>query len=71
MRIFEFFLDADGRFSSTRLVFIAWGFGVLVAWMSTSINGGALQSLDWSIVGILASLMTGKAVQSFGEKPSA
>lgn len=68
MRLAEFLQDADGALSSTRLAFLAWVFGILGAWGFSSVQAAALQPVPDSVLGLLGLLMTGKVVQSFGEK---
>jgi hypothetical protein len=65
----EFLEDAEGGFSATRLGFLAWLFGVLVAWVAASVSHRALQPIPESVAAILGILMTGKVVQRFGENP--
>lgn len=60
--------EDSGKFSSTRLAFMAWSLVVLVMWAITSYQSGDLIKLDNSIVSILGVLMSGKVVQRFGEK---
>ena len=65
MNISQFFKDGNGAFSATRLAFLAWSFGVLVAWIYVSWQKQALQGLDSSLLTVLGILMTGKVAQSF------
>jgi len=68
MRISEFLQEKNGQFSSTRLLFLVWGLCVLVTWMFISIKSNVMQSVDWSVVGILFTFMTGKVWQKYKEK---
>lgn len=61
--------DNAGGFSSTRLAFLLWVVGALAVWMHASWKTAEIAALPESIVTILGVLMTGKAVQRFGEKP--
>src|SRR3954466_4456399 len=63
----EFVQETDGSFSATRLGFLAWVLGVLVAWIATSADHRALQPIPESVAAVLGVLMTGKMVQRFGE----
>jgi hypothetical protein len=65
----DFLKDNSGGLSATRLAFLLWVIGVLVAWCIVSVKGGSLQAIDPSVQTVLAILMTGKVVQRFGEKP--
>ncbi|MBU0700197.1 hypothetical protein KKE26_02715 [bacterium] len=69
MKILQFLQDEKGMFSSTRLVFIIWGIGVFVVWAIVSIRSTTpgLVQIDTNMMLVLLSLMTGKAVQKFGE----
>lgn len=67
MKILEFLQDGTGAFSATRLGFLLWVIGVLLAWMINSIITQKLQGLDASIITIIGILMSGKVVQSFSE----
>lgn len=66
-RLEQFFQDGNNYFSATRLVFILWSTGVLIVWSINSIATKSLLKIDYSIVGILMSFMTGKVVQFFFE----
>lgn len=63
----EFLQEDNGGFSSTRLAFLIWVLGVLIVWMYDSIQSGALQKIDNSVVTLIGVLMTGKVVQKFKE----
>ena len=64
----EILEDNSGGLSATRLAFLLWAVGVLVAWSIVSVRSGTLQPIDGSVQAILAILMTGKVVQRFGER---
>jgi hypothetical protein len=68
MKLQSFLEDNSGGFSSTRLAFLLWAVGALVAWLVVSIRAESLQSLDNSVIAIIGILMTGKVAQRFGEK---
>lgn len=69
MKLLEFLQEDNGGFSSSRLAFLLWIAGVLIAWIIASIKGGSLQEIPDSVVTVIGILMTGKIVQKFGEKP--
>ncbi|MEI6652784.1 MAG: hypothetical protein WCL42_09455 [Chlorobiaceae bacterium] len=71
-KLAEFLQDGKGVFSSTRLGFLMWVIGTLVVWIVGSMNviNAHNQPLTFpdiptSVQIIIASLMAGKAVQSF------
>ena len=57
-----------GKPSLMRLLFVVLTVGVLVVWVSTSLQMGQMQDLPNSVAAIIASLAGGKAVQRFAEK---
>lgn len=59
----QFLQDENNDFSSTRLVFVAWAFGILIVWAYISVTKGELKPLDQSLSLIMAILMTGKVAQ--------
>jgi hypothetical protein len=65
MKIFEFFQDDNGIYSSTRLAFLLWVIGVLVVWCIKSIQcpGLELANIPGSILTILGILASGKVIQ--------
>jgi uncharacterized membrane protein YeaQ/YmgE (transglycosylase-associated protein family) len=67
MKIAQFFQDGTGAYSATRLGFVLWVIGVLVAWIAVSITNHKLEHIDNSVVAIIGVLMSGKVVQSFSE----
>lgn len=69
-RLGEFFQEANGSFSSSRLAFLLWAIGTLVVWILTSVKAGALQPIPESALMILGMLMTGKVVQKWAEPAS-
>ncbi len=69
-RLVEFVQETDGSYSATRLGFVAWTLGVLVAWVATSIDHRSLQPIPESVATILGVLMTGKVVQRAVERPA-
>ena len=69
-RLLEFFQDESRMFSATRLVFIGWNVAALIIVLYSLIELKTSPKLDASIVGILATVMTGKVVQSFSENNS-
>ena len=68
MKLSSFLEDNSGGFSATRLAFLLWAVGVLAVWIYSSIENNNLAKIDNTVVTVLGILMTGKAVQRFGEK---
>lgn len=66
-KLLEFFQDDTHMFSATRLVFIAWNLAAIVIVFYSLFVLKTKPTLDASIVGILATVMSGKVVQSFAE----
>ena len=64
----QFVKEDNGKFSATRLSFVAWSLVILVMWAFVSFQRQELVVIDNSIVSILGVLMSGKVVQRFGEK---
>jgi len=65
----QFLQEDNGRFSSTRLVFVAWTLGILIIWGVKSWNSDrGMVELPESIQVVLGILMTGKVAQKFGEE---
>jgi hypothetical protein len=67
-RFLEIFEDNSGGLSSTRVLLLAWGLGVLAIWIAMFITTHALAPIPDSIITILGILFGGKVVQRFGEK---
>ena len=68
MKILEFFQDNSGGLSSSRLILIAWAFGILVPWIYLSVKSAALQPVPESVITMFGVAVAGKTVQRFGEK---
>lgn len=68
MKILQFFQEDNGNFSATRLGFLGFTFALIAQLGIAAWRGGAFTPSD-NTVWILVALMTGKAVQKFGEKP--
>ena len=68
MKIAQFLQEDNGQFSSTRLAFLAYSFALVAQLGLAAWRSGAFAPSD-NAVWILVALMTGKAVQKFGEKP--
>jgi len=60
----------SGKLSSTRLVFVFWGLGSLIAWLAVSYNSRSLVEFPQSVITLLGLLVGGKAIQRFGENES-
>lgn len=69
MKLLEFLQEDNGGFSASRLAFLLWICGALIAWLVTSITSYSLQEIPDSVVMIIGILMTGKVTQKFGEEP--
>ena len=68
MKLRQFITEDNGNLSSTRLLFLVWGFTLLGIWAYLSIAKGAIQPIDVTVVGAFSSLGLVKTVQKFGEK---
>lgn len=68
MDISYFLKDDSGRYSSKRLLALAWGFGVLGVWIYASVRTGSVAPLQWEHAGIVFSLAGVVAVGKWGEK---
>ena len=66
----QFLQDENKDFSSTRLVFVGWAFGILLVWAFVSIKKKEMQPLDQSLSLIMGILMTGKVAQKQNEVKS-
>ena len=69
MRILQFFSEDNGNLSATRLGFLAWALGLLGSFIYVAVTTKAMPNVPENAVWVLVALMTGKAVQKFGEKP--
>ncbi len=68
MRLQQFVEDKkNNNLSATRLAFLLWVIGTLIVWAVVSWRTNQLHALPESVVVIIGVLMTGKAVQRFGE----
>lgn len=63
----EFLREGNGRLSSTRLLFLAWSFTVLIVWTVVSIKKMDLAAPPWEVVGILFTFGGVKVAQKYGE----
>ena len=70
MKVLQFFQEDNGNFSATRLGFLAFTFGLTFMLVISAYHRVPFEPSD-NTVWILMALMTGKAVQKFGEKPGA
>ncbi|MEZ4865985.1 MAG: hypothetical protein R3C14_32015 [Caldilineaceae bacterium] len=68
LNFLQFLQDEKGIFSSTRLAFLLWTIGVLVAWLTGSFHEMKLLPIDNSVIRIISAFMTGKVVQKYAEK---
>ncbi|MDB9316174.1 hypothetical protein [Nodularia spumigena] len=64
----EFLQENNGNLSSTRLAFLTWVFGVIIVWGFNSIRNNEMKQIPESVQVIIATLMSGKTIQKFGEK---
>ncbi len=65
--------DNSGGLSSTRILMLSWGIGVLLVWAAGSIIGFlhgvyVFPAIPESVVSILGIVLGGKVIQRFGEK---
>ena len=67
-QLLEFLQEDNGGLSCTRLISIIWATGVLIAWLVASSHEGKLVEIHSSVVTLMAIVITGKAVQKFGEQ---
>lgn len=67
-RFLEFFEDNSGGLSSTRLLLIVWGLGILTIWAVGSWIAHTLLPIPESVLIMFGTLLGGKVVQRFGEK---
>lgn len=64
----SFIQEKNGKFSSSRLLLLVWGVGVLIVWgYSTFKNGGSLQAIPESVVTVVGIFAGSKVIQRFGE----
>lgn len=63
----QFLQDSNHEFSATRLAFLAWIFGALIVWGAGSFQEKQMQKVPESVIALIGVLMTGKAIQRFGE----
>lgn len=63
----SFIQDKDGKFSSSRLLLLTWGVGILIVWGYSSFENGSLQAIPESVVTVIGILAGSKAIQRFGE----
>ena len=63
----QFFQDDAGNLSSSRLLFLAWSFTVLVVWTVISIKTWTMVAPPWEVVGILFTFGGVKVAQKYGE----
>lgn len=69
MHLREFLQDKKTKeFSATRLAMLVWVLGVFAVWAYVSVMRLTLQALPETVVTILGILVTGKAIQRFGER---
>lgn len=60
--------DNNEGISSSRVLLLSWGMGVLIIWIYMSVLKSQLQPLGNDIVTILIALSATKTIQRFGEK---
>ena len=67
----QFFQEADGSFSCTRLLLVIWSLVTLGFWVIASVDSlkaqHKLAEIPPSIAALLGALATGKVVQRFSE----
>jgi len=60
--------NKHGKTSSMRTAMLLWTVAILVGWVWVSYVRSELQAIPESVIGLLGLLISGKVVQSFGEK---
>jgi hypothetical protein len=63
----DFFKDESGKYSSTRLAFLAWVLGTFLVWAILSMKNMKLEIMPLENIGFITMLMTGKVIQVFKE----
>ena len=63
MKFLEFFQDKNGQLSSNRFMFMFASLAVVIGWLMVTIVKGELQAIDWSIIALIGTFMSGKVVQ--------
>ena len=65
----QFFKEDNGNLSATRLTMILWAFGIFAIWAYVSCHKKEISEIPASVITIMGIMVSGKAVQKFGEKP--
>lgn len=68
-RLAEFFQEANGDFSSIRLLAIVWVLGIFVVWAFVTIRTRVCLTISAEILAFASSLVLYKVGQKWGEKP--
>lgn len=69
----QFLKNGNNEYSATRLAFLLWSLGVLIAWFIKSMTNLSvdLASIDPSVTYTLALFVSGKVFQSFSPNEKA
>jgi hypothetical protein len=68
-KLAEFFQEANGDFSSIRLLSIVWVLGIFTVWAYVTIRTRTCLTISPEILAFASSLVLYKVGQKFGEKP--
>lgn len=66
-KVYEFFREDNGHFSSQRLVFILANTAIWTVWTYVSLHQGTMQALDPALLAGLAIMQGGKVGQKLAE----
>lgn len=67
----QFLHDGSGQLSSTRLLMLVWGFGVLFVWGYLSLKAGSVLDIPVGLAGAFGAVLALKATQSFSPNDQA
>jgi len=63
-------LSSDQSVSLMRILTAFVVLDIMMTWTATCIKDMDLNDIPWGVVAVLTAMITGKAVQRFGEKPA-
>ena len=64
---FQMFNDPNGKTSSIRILTFMVVFIIMIVWAYISMKSETMISIDPGLIGVIGTLIGGKAVQSFAE----
>lgn len=67
----QFFKEANGNFSSIRLISMLWGVGMFVVWAVVCAISRTIHDIPVGVLGFASSVILWKAVQKYGEPKDA